>query len=426
MLLDLLRSDGRPAATRARPAFSDLAPDGGLLARLRALPMQDLLGRDPIELELPALARDLAQRSVLITGAAGSIGSELALQIALHHPARLVLFDHDETQLYYLELELRERYPDLLLIPVIGDVTDRVAVERVFQRHAPMRVFHAAAYKHVPMMETNAREAIRNNVIGTHNVAALSGAHGAQKFVLMSTDKAVRPCSVMGATKRLAELAVLGLQEVYPDTAFCGVRFGNVLGSNGSVLPIFARQLEARRPLTVTHPDVTRYFMTIPEAVQLILQATLLPDIQGQLAMLEMGEPIRIVELAQTLLRLTGRDNGNGNGIVFTGLRPGERLHEELVAPDEATIETAIPKVRLVLTPRSANGNIGCLIPRWVRLLESGAEGEVLRYMRRHFPALRFAPALLDAEPAPAGGAAACAGPQRVRPMVCYTDPGVS
>jgi FlaA1/EpsC-like NDP-sugar epimerase len=191
----------------------------------------------------------------------------------------------------------------------------------------------------------------------------------------------------MGATKRLAELAVLELHDVYPSTWFCGVRFGNVLGSNGSVLPIFARQIEAGRPLTVTHPDMTRYFMTIPEAVQLILQASLLPGIRGQLAMLEMGEPVRIMELAQNFLQLSGR--GAAHGIVFTGLRPGERLHEELIAPNEQTLPTAIPKVRIVLTPRLRNGEIGRLVERFERQMASGNESAALMHLKRHFPELR-------------------------------------
>jgi FlaA1/EpsC-like NDP-sugar epimerase len=375
-------------AIKLLPAFADVVKGDGLLAQLRAVRVEDLLGRAPVQLALPELAIDLQGRSVLITGAAGSIGSELSRQVALHGPHTLVLFDQDETQLFYLQLELHERYPDLSLAPIVGDITDAAAVERVFRRYRPDRVFHAAAYKHVPMMETNAREAIRNNVLGTRTVATIAGAHGAEKFVLMSTDKAVRPCSVMGATKRLAELIVLELQSVYPDTAFCGVRFGNVLGSNGSVLPIFERRLQAGLPLTVTHPDATRYFMTIPEAVQLILQASLLPDIRGQLAMLEMGDPIRIVDLAQNFLRLAGR--GAGNSIVFTGLRPGERLHEELVAPDETTIETTIPKVRIVVTPRAANRELRRLLGRWSWSIDAEEEDDAMRHLQRHFPELRF------------------------------------
>jgi FlaA1/EpsC-like NDP-sugar epimerase len=212
---------------------------------------------------------------VLITGAAGSIGSELSRQIALHKPARLVLVDQAESDLFYLELELRESAPDLDIVAIIADIVERDSVQRIFRAHRPSRVFHAAAYKHVPLMETNVNAAVQNNLMGTWRVADAAGRCGAAKFVLVSTDKAVRPTSVMGATKRMAELAVLGLQAQHPATIFTAVRFGNVLGSNGSVIPIFRRQLAAGTPLTVTHPDVTRYFMTIPEAVQLILKASL-------------------------------------------------------------------------------------------------------------------------------------------------------
>ncbi|MEK6769414.1 MAG: polysaccharide biosynthesis protein [Gemmatimonadota bacterium] len=222
--------------------------------QVRDVHIEDLLGREPIQLTLPELAADLAGCSVLITGAAGSIGSELARQVALHRPATLVLFDQAETDLFYLEMELREKHPDLRLVPVIGDIVDPGAVERVFREYAPARIYHAAAYKHVPMMECNPHEAVRNNVVGTWRVAEAAGRHGVAKFVLVSTDKAVRPVSVMGATKRLAERVVLELQERFPDTSYAAVRFGNVLGSSGSVIPIFKRQIERGQPLTVTHP----------------------------------------------------------------------------------------------------------------------------------------------------------------------------
>jgi FlaA1/EpsC-like NDP-sugar epimerase len=275
-----------------------------------------------------------------------------------------------------------------VIVPVVGDVAHAQAVERVFRAYHPDRVFHAAAYKHVPMMESNACEAIRNNLIATRTLAEISGAYGAEKFGLMSTDKAVRPCSVMGATKRLAELAVLELQRAYRDTSYFGVRFGNVLGSRGSVLPIFERQLRSLQPLTVTHPEMTRYFMTIPEAVQLILQASLLPGIKGQLAMLEMGEPVRILELAQNFLRLAG--HSHDYGIIFTGPRRGERLHEELVAPDEAMHDTSIAKVKLVITPRFSGGEMSRLIERWAQWLNDDDEASVLRDLRQRFPSLQL------------------------------------
>ncbi|MDP9348925.1 MAG: polysaccharide biosynthesis protein [Gemmatimonadota bacterium] len=374
---------------RVLPGIREVLTGRVRVEQLRQVKIEDLLGRDPVQLELPELASDLRGRSVLITGAAGSIGSELSRQVALHAPETLVLFDHAETSLYYLELELRERHPGLRLVPVIGDVVDSGAVERVFREYAPDRVFHAAAYKHVPMMELNAREAVRNNVIGTWRVAEAAGRYGAEKFVLVSTDKAVRPVSVMGASKRLAELAVLELQPRYPDTSYAAVRFGNVLGSNGSVIPIFKQQIEAGKPLTITHPEATRYFMTIPEAVQLILQASLLPELRGHIAMLEMGEPVRIVDLARNLLRLTGNGGDFRSRVVFTGLRPGERLHEELVAPDERTYATPIPKVRLVETSVSTELELCERLKDWEWALDSGQERAVLASLGAIFPGLR-------------------------------------
>jgi FlaA1/EpsC-like NDP-sugar epimerase len=351
--------------------------------------IEDLLGREPIKLAMSELADDLDGCCVLITGAAGSIGSELARQVALHRPRTLVLFDQAETEMFYLEIELREAAPGVNIVPVIGDVVDGGAVDRVFRLYQPDRIYHAAAYKHVPMMECNVREAVRNNVVGTWRVADAAGRNGAHKFVLVSTDKAVRPSSVMGATKRLAEMIVLEGQALFPRTSFSAVRFGNVLGSNGSVIPIFKRQLAAGRPLTVTHPDVTRYFMTIPEAVQLILKAALLPDLRGHIAMLDMGDPIRIADLARNLLRLSGSGAAPGR-LQFTGLRPGEKMHEELVAPDERTTATRIPKVRLVATEFQRFGNLPALIREWEDALVSGRESEVSAALASLFPSLRI------------------------------------
>lgn len=357
--------------------------------QIRDVRIEDLLGRDPILLELPELAVDLRGRSVLITGAAGSIGSELARQVALHQPARLVLFDQAETALFFIELELREVHRELEIVPVVGDIVDQAAVERVFDDYRPDRVFHAAAYKHVPLMELNAREAILNNVIGTWRVADAAGRYGSEKFVLVSTDKAVRPANVMGATKCLAERVVLELQHRYPETTFGAVRFGNVLGSAGSVIPVFRKQLEEGRPLTVTHPDTTRYFMTIPEAVQLILQASLLPELRGQIAMLDMGEPVRIVDLAINLLRLAGVRGDLERYITYTGLRPGEKLHEELVAPDERAHPTRVAKVRVLEAP-TRNEDLIFEIMAWERSLAEGRDGVVLAALIDEFPALRI------------------------------------
>lgn len=386
-IVDLCAKTG--LAFKVLPGIAEVLAGRVQLNHVRDVRIEDLLGRAPVRLELPELAQDLRGCSVLITGAAGSIGSELARQVALHEPGTLVLFDQAETELYYLELELRERYPEIELVPVIGDIVDGGSLDGVFARYRPDRVFHAAAYKHVPMMETNSREAVRNNVIGTWRVADAAGRHEAGRFVLVSTDKAVRPANTMGATKRLAEMVVLELQSRYPRTTFAAVRFGNVLGSNGSVIPIFKRQLEAGKPLTITHPDVTRYFMTIPEAVQLILQASLLPDIRGRIAMLEMGDPVRIVDLAKNLLTLSGAPRTNGKSIVYTGLRPGEKLHEELVAPDEGTVLTSIPKVRIVIPPDRHIPKVLDYLEEWEQTLAVGAGTSVLRTMAGMFPDLR-------------------------------------
>jgi FlaA1/EpsC-like NDP-sugar epimerase len=385
-LVELSEQAGLPC--KVLPGIASVFHGNVRVNQLRDVQIEDLLGRDPVELELPELADDIEGRCVLITGAAGSIGSELARQVALHRPATLVILDHAETELFYLELELRENHPELRLEVVIGDVVDRGAVDRVFRRCAPDHVYHAAAYKHVPMMEGNLREAIRNNVCGTQIIAEAAGRHGALKFLLVSTDKAVRPSSVMGASKRLAEMVVIELQNNHPETSYGAVRFGNVLGSNGSVIPIFKRQLAAGKPLTVTHPDTTRYFMTIPEAVQLILQASLLPELRGSIAMLEMGEPVRIADLAHNLLRLSGIDGRNGDRVVYTGLRPGEKLHEELVAPDEQSRETPIAKVRIVSsTPRPVHLT-RLLLPKWEAALEEGRDEWVAASLQELFPGL--------------------------------------
>ena len=258
-----------------------------------------------------------------------------------------MLFDQAETDLFYIELELREQHPDLDLVAVVGDIRNEARVAGVFDDYRPSRVYHAAAYKHVPMMETNPSEAVRNNVVGTWQVAKAAGNSEARKFVLISTDKAVNPTSVMGTSKRAAELVILSCADQYPDTAFTAVRFGNVMGSQGSVIPIFKRQLAEGRKLTVTHPEVTRFFMTIPEAVQLVLQASLLAEARSHITMLDMGQPIRVLDMARNLLRLGGETRPDER-IEIVGLRPGEKLHEQLTFDHEATRRTVHPKVHVV------------------------------------------------------------------------------
>ncbi|HET7462304.1 MAG TPA: nucleoside-diphosphate sugar epimerase/dehydratase [Longimicrobium sp.] len=333
------------------PSIRELLDGRAQLGQLRKVQIEDLLGRETVELGLDGPRAELQGRTVLVTGGAGSIGSELARQIAGCGPSRLVVLDQAESPLYFVHLDLAHAHPGLRIEAVVADVTDQGRMERVFAGCRPDFVFHAAAYKHVPLMEHNVVEAVRNNVLGTLCVAEMAARFGARKFVLISTDKAVHPSSVMGATKRVAEQVVLGWPALAQSrTDFRAVRFGNVLGSEGSVIPLFRRQLAAGQPLTVTHPEVTRYFMTIPEAVQLVLQAAALPEAERRIAMLDMGEPVRIVELAENLVRLSGLEPYKDVPIVFTGLRPGEKLHEELMSDREETVSTAVPKIHVVRT----------------------------------------------------------------------------
>ena len=402
--------DGTDLPFKVLPGIREVLDGEVGVGQLRELRIEDLLGREPIELELPELAADLAGKAVLITGAAGSIGSELSRQVALHRPRRLVILDQAETDLFYLEQDLLRDHPELELVPVIGDIVDEPTVKAVFAAHRPDRVFHAAAYKHVPMMECNPEQAIRNNVLGTRLVAEEAGQSGCDKFVLVSTDKAVRPESIMGATKRMAELVVLALEDVYPETAYGAVRFGNVLGSAGSVIPIFQRQIERGEPLTVTHEHATRFFMTIPEAVQLILQASLLEEFRGRIAMLEMGKPVRIVDLARNMLRLAGVPSGNGSHLVFTGLRPGEKLHEELAAPTEESCPTAVPKVRMIRTGNESDFPVLTVADRWTRLFAAGRGGAATADLRGMFEGLGGDEPLVEPSARDLTGAAMAAG----------------
>jgi FlaA1/EpsC-like NDP-sugar epimerase len=336
------------------------------LSRFRDVQVEDLLGRDPVTLDLEPAGPEFTGNVVLITGAGGSIGSELARQVARFHPRRIVLLERAESPLYFIQLEVARAFPSVEVVPVLASVTNADRVEEVFATHRPDCVFHAAAYKHVPLLEANVVEGVWNNVIGTLRVARGAAQHGARRFVLISTDKAVNPSSILGVTKLLAERVVLELPSLRASgTDFRVVRFGNVLGSDGSVVPLFKRQLAAGGPLTVTHPEVRRYFMTIPEAVQLVLQATVLADGAGRIALLEMGTQVRIVELAEQLIRLAGLVPHMDVQIQFTGLRPGEKLEEELVAPNERAMPTGIPAIRVV----ERNGHHGHVLAQRLRHL---------------------------------------------------------
>lgn len=342
------------------PPFADLMSGRLAVSNLRRIELDDLLGRDPVRLDDSGLHHLLTDQTVLVTGAGGSIGSELCRQLARFTPAKLVLFEQSELAMYAMEQELPPRFPDLRIIPAVGDITNAARVRQVMEEHRPAVVFHAAAYKHVPLMENgNAWEAVRNNVLGTQVVTAAAQEHGVGKFIMISTDKAVNPTNVMGATKRLAEMVCQAMQQ--PDgTRFVSVRFGNVLGSSGSVIPKFHKQIAAGGPVTVTHPEITRYFMSIPEAAQLVLQAGLMGE-GGEIFVLDMGEPVKIAELARLMISLAGEDEDSVR-IEYTGLRPGEKLYEELLADDESTLPTPHPKLRVAKArPADAGWHTECL-----------------------------------------------------------------
>ncbi|HQT00412.1 MAG TPA: nucleoside-diphosphate sugar epimerase/dehydratase [Thiobacillus sp.] len=365
------------------PALEDLVAGHVSVSNLRRIELNDLLGRDPVQLDDSGLHRLLTGQAVMVTGAGGSIGSELCRQIARFAPAKLVLFEQSELALYAMEQELPQQFPSLAIEPVIGDVKDAARISDVMSRYRPAVVFHAAAYKHVPLMESgNAREAMRNNVWGTHVVAMAAQTCGVEKFVMISTDKAVNPTNVMGATKRLAEQVCQTLQQS-GGTRFVSVRFGNVLGSSGSVIPKFQKQIEAGGPLTVTHPEITRYFMSIPEAAQLVLQAGLMGE-GGEIFVLDMGEPVKIAELARLMIRLSGHDEQR-IAIEYTGLRPGEKLYEELLADSETTLPTPHPKLRIARAGRPDPEVIrACLA--WLAIAGATAEDEVKQRLSTWVP----------------------------------------
>ncbi len=341
--LDICRQAGVEALTV--PSYQDLMSGKVTVSQVRNIELDDLLGRDPVLLDETSLRAWIRGRSILVTGAGGSIGAELCRQIARFEPARLVLYEHNEFALYRMEQEFAGQHPAIDLHCVIGDVKNAARVAEALAAHRPEIVFHAAAYKHVPLMEqANAWEAIQNNVLGTWCVAEAAIAHGVEKFVLVSTDKAVNPTNVMGASKRLAEIVCQGLQ-LANTTSFVTVRFGNVLGSTGSVIPKFREQIAHGGPVTVTHPEITRYFMSIPEAAQLVLQAGVMGS-GGEIFVLDMGEPVKIADLARELIRLSGYAEGDIE-LRIIGLRPGEKLYEELLADGERTLPTPHPKLRI-------------------------------------------------------------------------------
>ena len=335
-IIEICRETG--CQVKILPGIYQLINGEVSIAKLRNVEIEDLLGRDPIRVNLDEIMGYVSGKVVLVTGGGGSIGSELCRQVASHNPKQLIIFDIYENNAYDIQLELKEKYPDLDLVVLIGSVRNTHRIETVFEQYRPDIVYHAAAHKHVPLMEDSPNEAIKNNVFGTYKTAKAADKYGTKRFVLISTDKAVNPTNIMGASKRMCEM-VVQMMNARSKTDFVAVRFGNVLGSNGSVIPLFKKQIEQGGPVTVTHPDIIRYFMTIPEAVSLVLQAGAYAK-GGEIFVLDMGEPMKILDLAKNLIRLSGYEPDVDIPIIFTGLRPGEKLYEELLMDEEGLQDT--------------------------------------------------------------------------------------
>ena len=324
------------------PSLSDLINGKVTLKDIRDISIEDLLGREPVEIDTGNLSSYIRGNNILVTGAGGSIGSELCRQTARFNPAKLIMLDRGETELFNIDMEIKEGYPDLRVSSIVGDIRDENTIKGIFRETTIDTVFHAAAYKHVPLMEANPREAILNNIYGTKVLAKISSESGAKRFIFISTDKAVNPTSVMGVTKRVAENLILGLTN--NRTAFISVRFGNVLGSRGSVIPIFQEQIKKGGPITITDYEMKRYFMTIPEAIQLVMQAGAMGK-GGDVLVLDMGDPISVYQVAEELIRLSGLEPDKDIPIVISGKRPGEKLFEELLTAEEGTTATLHQKI---------------------------------------------------------------------------------
>ncbi len=383
----LTASEGCTIPIKTLPSVKRLLDDPVSLRQVRPMNLDDLLQREPVETDRHEISPLIRGKVLLVTGAGGSIGSELCRQIAQYKPRSLVLFERYENALHSLMLELEAGFPDVKILPVIGDVTVPDRVAEVFHHANPDIVFHAAAHKHVPLMELNPKEAIRNNILGTREVAEAALRHGVDRFVLISTDKAVNPSSIMGATKRVAEHL---MQEFNQEglTKFTVVRFGNVLGSNGSVVPLFYDQIRRGGPVTVTHPEIKRFFMTIPEAVQLVLHASVIGK-GGEVFVLDMGEQVRVADLARNMVVLAGLVPGKDVQIVFTGLRPGEKLYEELFEAHDQAEPTSHPKIRRAVGSPVPVGELGAWLESLQGNLPQWSEERLLHDLRRLVPSFR-------------------------------------
>ncbi|MDP1769032.1 MAG: nucleoside-diphosphate sugar epimerase/dehydratase [Nitrospirota bacterium] len=381
----LAASEGCKVPIKLLPSVKQLLANPEALRQVRPMSLEDLLQREPIQMDRQELHPLLEGKRVLVTGAGGSIGSELCRQIARYHPATLILFERYENGLYALDLELRRQFPNVTIVPAVGDVTVHDRVIEILRQTDPELVFHAAAHKHVPLMELNPKEAVRNNIFGTKVVAEAALACGVDRFVLISTDKAVNPTSVMGATKRVAEDLLQSLS-LSGRTKFTVVRFGNVLGSNGSVVPLFTDQIRRGGPVTVTHPEIKRFFMTIPEAVQLVLQASLLGR-GGEVFVLDMGEQVKVVDLARNMIVLSGLVPDQDIQIEFSGLRPGEKLYEELFEAAEQVEPTTHAKIRRAISPPVIQSDrLDRAIAHLETALSHGDDDELIRRLNEAVP----------------------------------------
>ena len=392
-VLELAADVGLPVLTV--PSARELSDGRTQVNRVREVEPEDVLGREPIRLDEAGIEAGIRGKTVFVTGAGGSIGSELCRQVARYGPACLVLFELNEFNLYQIEQEFAERWPQLPVVRLIGDVKDLAQMRQALGRWQPQVVFHAAAYKHVPLMEQeNAFACVRNNTLGTWHAALAAAECGVERFVLISTDKAVNPTNVMGASKRAAEMVISALAAEHPGTRFMAVRFGNVLGSSGSVIPKFKEQIARGGPVTVTHPDIVRYFMTIPEAARLVLQAAAIGE-SGQVLVLDMGEAVRIVDLARQLIRLSGHAPEDIR-IVFSGLRPGEKLYEELLADGDATLPTPLPRIHLARIANHAERVPGLI--EWIAARRVAGDAEVQAMLRQVVAEYAPAPAAVPLE----------------------------
>lgn len=373
-----------PVKVRTIPSLYEILQGRVKVSRIREVQIEDLLGREPVCLDEDSIKTFLTGKTIMVTGAGGSIGSELVRQIARFDPAKLLLVERSEFALFNIERELRSLWPDLKLHALVADVGDEKRMCPIFKEHQPQIILHAAAHKHVPMMEVNTSEAVRNNVLATKLLGELAGEHEVEAFVLISTDKAVRPTSVMGATKRAAELVIQTLDHRFP-TRYVAVRFGNVIGSAGSVIPIFREQIYKGGPVTVTHPDMMRYFMTIPEAAQLVLQAGTLGE-GGEIFILDMGEPVRILDLAKETITLSGLKPYEDIDIVFTGIRPGEKLFEELEMTGEQLSKTRHPKIYIGRINPYSDQQVCEALNHMSTLSAKGADKELRAFLSQLLP----------------------------------------